>query len=68
MPKTDRRIPRDMAKAITGYEAEATKILQAFINTVEAKKPPRFFITTRMTQGWRASLKADNCVFPIYSP
>jgi Protein of unknown function (DUF2971) len=40
MPKTDPLIPRDMAKAIIRYEAEATKILQAFINTVEAKKPP----------------------------
>jgi hypothetical protein len=37
MPRTD---PRDMAKAIVRYDAEATKILQAFINTVEAKKPP----------------------------
>lgn len=40
MPRTDPRIPRDMAKAITRYEVEATKILQAFINTVEATKPP----------------------------
>jgi hypothetical protein len=29
-----------MAKAIQGYGVEATKILQAFLNTVEAKKPP----------------------------
>jgi hypothetical protein len=29
-----------MAKAIVEYDAEATKILQAFLNTVEAKKPP----------------------------
>jgi hypothetical protein len=29
-----------MAKAILGYDAEATKILQDFINTVEAEKPP----------------------------
>jgi Protein of unknown function (DUF2971) len=40
MPKTDPLIPRDMAKAIVRYEREATIILQAFINTVEAKKPP----------------------------
>jgi hypothetical protein len=29
-----------MARAITRYERNATKILQDFINTVEAKKPP----------------------------
>jgi len=40
MRKTDPRIPRDMAKAILKCDADATKILQAFINTVEAKKPP----------------------------
>lgn len=40
MSKTDRRIPRDMAKAILRCDAEATKILQVFINTVEAKAPP----------------------------
>jgi hypothetical protein len=40
MPKTDPLIPRDMAKAILRYEADATKILQAFIHTVEAQKPP----------------------------
>jgi hypothetical protein len=40
MPRTDPRIPRDMARAILRYEAEATKILQAFVNTVETKKPP----------------------------
>jgi hypothetical protein len=40
MPRTDLGIPRDMAKAIVRYDAEATKILRAFINTVEAKKPP----------------------------
>jgi hypothetical protein len=40
MPQTDPRIPRKMANAIARYDAEATKILQAFINTVEAKKPP----------------------------
>jgi hypothetical protein len=40
MPKTDPLIPRDMASAIVHYEAEAAKILQAFINIVEAKKPP----------------------------
>ena len=39
MARTDPRIPRGMAKAIVRYDAEATKILQAFINTVEAKKP-----------------------------
>jgi len=31
-----------MANAILGYDAEATKILQDFIDTVEAKKPPPF--------------------------
>lgn len=40
MPQTDPRIPRKVAKAIARYDAEATKVLQAFINTVEAKKPP----------------------------
>ena len=40
MPKTDPRVPRDMAKAILRCDAEATKVLQAFINAVEAKKPP----------------------------
>ena len=40
MPKTAPLSPRDMAKAITRYEAEATKILQGFINTIEATKPP----------------------------
>ena len=40
MPRTDRRIPLDMAKAIGRYDAEATKILQTFINKVEARKPP----------------------------
>jgi hypothetical protein len=40
MPKSDPLIPRNMARAITRYEAEATKILQAFLNTVESKKPP----------------------------
>ena len=40
MPKTDPRIPRDMAKAVLRCDAEATKILQAFINTVEARRPP----------------------------
>jgi hypothetical protein len=40
MPPTSPRIPRDMVKAILGYDAEATKILQAFVNTIEAKKPP----------------------------
>jgi len=40
MPRTDPRIPRDMAKAILGYDADATKILHARINTAEAKKPP----------------------------
>jgi len=29
-----------MAKAILRYEAEAAEILQAFINTIEDKKPP----------------------------
>src|SRR6266436_1255367 len=38
MPRTDPLIPRDMAKAITRYDAQATKILQAFVNTVEARK------------------------------
>jgi hypothetical protein len=42
MPKTDPPVPHDMAKAITRYEAGATKILQAFLNTVEAKPPPPF--------------------------
>jgi DUF2971 family protein len=42
MHRTDPRIPRDMANAILGYDAEATKILQDFIDTVEAKKPPPF--------------------------
>jgi hypothetical protein len=41
MPRTNPRIPRGMAKALVGYDAQATKILQDFINTVEAKKPPR---------------------------
>jgi hypothetical protein len=40
MPRTHPRIPPGMAKAILGYDAEATKILQDFINTVEAEKPP----------------------------
>jgi hypothetical protein len=40
MPKTDPLIPRDMAKAIKRYEVEATKILHAFITTIEATKPP----------------------------
>jgi hypothetical protein len=40
MPKTDPRIPRDMAREIMRCDAEATKILQAFINAIEAKKPP----------------------------
>ena len=40
MPKTDLRIPCDVAKAILRYNAEATKILQAFIKTVEAKDLP----------------------------
>jgi hypothetical protein len=40
MPQTDPRIPRDMAKAILRYDAEATKILQAFINKIEIKNPP----------------------------
>lgn len=40
MPRTDRRLPPAMAKAIAQYDAEATKILQAFINKVEARKPP----------------------------
>jgi Protein of unknown function (DUF2971) len=40
MPKSDRRISRDMAETILRYDAEATKVLQLFINTVEAQKPP----------------------------
>jgi Protein of unknown function (DUF2971) len=40
MPRPGRRIPRDMAKAIAWYDAEATKILQAFVNRIEAKKAP----------------------------
>jgi hypothetical protein len=40
MTKTDPRVPRDMAKAITRYEREATQILHVFIKTIEAKKPP----------------------------
>src|SRR5580700_1659973 len=40
MPRTHPRIPPGMAKAILGYDAEAAKILQDFINTVEAEKPP----------------------------
>jgi len=39
MPRTDPRIPPDMAKAIARYHAEATKTLQAFIKTVEARAP-----------------------------
>jgi Protein of unknown function (DUF2971) len=40
MPKTDPLIPRNMAEAIRQYERDATKVLQGFVNTVEAKKPP----------------------------
>src|SRR5215813_9273187 len=40
MPKTDPRIPRDIAKAILRYDAGATKILQDFLKTVEGAKPP----------------------------
>jgi hypothetical protein len=40
MPRPALLIPRDMAKAIVEYDAEATRILQAFVNMVEAKKPP----------------------------
>ena len=40
MPRTDPRVPSKMAQAILKYDAEATKILQAFLNTVEARKPP----------------------------
>jgi hypothetical protein len=40
MPRTDPLIPRDMAKAITRYERDATKVLQEFIKTVEARMPP----------------------------
>jgi hypothetical protein len=40
MPERNRRIPREMAKALLRYDAEGAKILQAFVNAVEAKKPP----------------------------
>src|ERR1700733_14426531 len=40
MSLIDPRVPPDMAKAISDYGVEATEILQAFINTVEAEKPP----------------------------
>lgn len=39
MPRTDPRIPRDMARAILRCDAEATKILHAFIKTVESTNP-----------------------------
>ncbi|MEO9169219.1 MAG: DUF2971 domain-containing protein [Aestuariivirga sp.] len=40
MPEIDPLIPPDMAQSIACYETEAAKILQQFINTIEAKKPP----------------------------
>src|SRR5271166_4085665 len=40
MPRTDPLIPRDMARAITRYQRDATKVLQDFIKKVEAKTPP----------------------------
>jgi len=67
MPRTDPRIPRDMAKAILGYDAEATKILQAFINTVEARSRHLSSITTRMTPDLQGLSKADDCGFPTSS-
>jgi hypothetical protein len=40
MPRSGHRVPPEMGKAITQYDAKAMKILQAFVNTVEDKKPP----------------------------
>jgi hypothetical protein len=50
MPKTNPLIPRDMAKAILQCEREAAKILEAFVNTVDAQKL-RWCVTGNSTGG-----------------
>jgi hypothetical protein len=68
MPKTDPLIPRDMTKAITRYEAEATKILQAFINTVEAKKPPMVRLRLAAPRAWISNCARCAVVAPTDYP
>ena len=58
MPKHDPRIPCEMVKALLQYEAEATKALETFVQTVEAKKPPPMLYHYTTEMGLRGILKA----------
>jgi hypothetical protein len=65
MSLIDPRVPPDMAKAISDYGVEATEILQAFINTVEAEKPPP--VIYHYTNDAPVSSKPVGCGFRTYS-
>jgi hypothetical protein len=63
MPKHDPRIPRDMVKALRQYETEATKTLESFVGTVEAKKPPPMLYHYTTESGLRGILESGTLWF-----
>jgi Protein of unknown function (DUF2971) len=52
-----------MVKALLQYEAEATKALETFVQTVEAKKPPPMLYHYTTEMGLRGILESGNLWF-----